>query len=164
MPRSLRHLFTPFWFVPMRFRALLLQQIAERIGRVEQRHPGELRFVVEHALELGDVLIDGVTPRQRALELFGLLRVWDTELNTGILIYVLMADRAVEIVADRGIAANVPQSDWDALCRATESLYREGRYADGSLAIIEGAARLLDQYFPARPSGPNELPNQPLLL
>ena len=105
-----------------------------------------------------------MTPRQRALELFGLLRVWDTELNTGILIYVLLADRAVEIVADRGIAATVPQADWDALCRTTESLFREGRYADGSLAIIEGAAHLLDRHFPARPPGPNELPNQPLLL
>jgi len=164
MLRFLRHLFTPYWFLHLWFRKELLDGIAERIRVVEQRHPGELRFAVEHALEIGDLLIDKVTPRQRALELFGLLRVWDTEQNTGILIYVLLADRAVEVVADRGIARAVPQADWDALCRTTESLYREGRYADGSTAIIEGAARLLEQYFPPGPAGRNELPNQPLLL
>jgi len=162
--RTLRHLFTPYWILPLRFREELLAQIAQRIRDVEQRHPGELRFVVEHALEFGDLLIDRVTPRQRALEVFGLLRVWDTEHNNGVLIYVLFAERAVEIVADRGLARRVPQGEWDALCRTTEAMYREGRYGEGSLAIIEGAARLLDQHFPPRLAGPNELPDQPLLL
>lgn len=164
MLRVLKHLFTPSWVVPMRFSALLLDRIAQIISGVEQRRPGELRFVVEHALELGDVLVDRVTPRQRALELFGLMRVWDTEYNTGILVYVLVADHAVEIIADRGIARSVPQPKWDELCRAAESAYREGRYAEGSVKLLEDAARLLDDNFPPRTPGRNELPDQPLLL
>ncbi|MDR2214258.1 MAG: TPM domain-containing protein [Nevskiaceae bacterium] len=163
--RALRHLFTPFWIAPRRFGAPLLAQIAQRIADAEQRRPGELRFVVEHALDIGDVLFRRVTPRQRALELFSLLRVWDTEHNTGILIHVLLADRAVEIVADRGIAARVPQPQWDLLCRNAQTAFREQRYAEGSLALIDGAARLLESSFPASlPKKPNELPDQPLLL
>lgn len=164
MLRVLKHLFTPSWVVPMRFSALLLDRIAQIISGVEQRRPGELRFVVEHALELGDVLVDRVTPRQRALELFGLMRVWDTEYNTGILVYVLVADHAVEIIADRGIARSVPQPKWDELCRTAETAYREGRYAEGSVKLLEDAARLLDDNFPPRTPGRNELPDQPLLL
>jgi uncharacterized membrane protein len=164
MLRTLRHLFTPFWLVPMRFGAPLLERIARIVSEVEEKRAGELRFVVEHALEFGDVLVDRVTPRQRALELFGLLRVWDTEYNTGILIYVLLADHAVEIIADRGIARSVPQHEWDELCRTAEVAYRQGRYTEGSIALLEGAASLLEARFPPRAPGPNELPDQPMLL
>lgn len=164
MLRTLRHLFTPYWVVRMRFGAPLLERIAQMIAGVERRRPGELRFVVEHALEFGDVLVDKVTPRQRALEVFGLLRVWDTEYNTGILIYVLLADRAVEIIADRGIARTVPQPHWDALCRQAEAAFHDGRYAEGATRLLEDAVRLLDENFPARVPGQNELPDQPLLL
>jgi uncharacterized membrane protein len=141
----------------------LLAEIARRIGDMERVHPGELRFVVEHALELGDLLCR-LTPRERALEVFGLLRVWDTEHNSGILIYVLHAEHAVEIVADRGIASRVPQSDWDALCRLLETHFRAGRYGEGALAAVNGAAALLEKHFPAHKAGRNELPDQPLLL
>jgi uncharacterized membrane protein len=163
MLRVLRHLFTPFWVLGLRFKAPMLAEVAHRIGDVERRHPGELRFVVEHALELGD-LLSGITPRERALEVFGLLRVWDTEHNSGILIYVLHAEHAVEIVVDRGIARIVPQSDWDALCRELEKDFRAGRYGEGALAAVNGAASLLDRHFPPHPAGRNELPDQPLLL
>ncbi|MEY2855099.1 MAG: hypothetical protein RL030_2231 [Pseudomonadota bacterium] len=164
MLRALKHLFTPYWVVPMRFNATLLDRVARIISGVEQRRPGELRFVVEHALELGDVLVDKVTPRQRALEVFGLLRVWDTEYNTGILIYVLLADHAVEIIADRGIARSVPEPHWTALCHEAEAAFRQGRYSEGSIRLLEEAARLLDDNFPPRAQGRNELPDQPLLL
>lgn len=163
MLRALRHLATPFWILRLRFGAGLLERIARRIGEVERAHPGELRFVVEHALEIGD-LIDRVSPRQRALELFGLLRVWDTEQNNGVLVYVLYADHAVEIVADRGLARRVPQEDWDRLCREVETHFRAGRYEAGAMSAIDGAASLLERHFPARVAGPNELPDQPLLL
>jgi uncharacterized membrane protein len=161
--RLLRHLSTPRWILRWRFRTALLEQIRQRIGEIEQSHPGELRFVVEHALELGD-LLDGVTPRQRALELFGLLRVWDTEHNNGVLVYVLHADHAVEIVADRGLARCVPQDQWDGLCREVETKFRSGDHAAGSLAAIEGAARILQQHAVPGSPGRNELPDRPLLL
>jgi uncharacterized membrane protein len=163
MWRLVRHLFTPFWLLRLRYPATVLASIEARIGDCERRHPGELRFAVEHALEMGDLLA-GLTPRERALELFGLLRVWDTEHNNGVLIYVLHAEHAVEIVADRGLARVVPQADWDALCRRVEAQFRAGRHGDGAIAAIDGAAGLLERHFPARTGDRNELPDQPLLL
>src|SRR5262245_262136 len=165
MLRLLRHLLTPFWMVRMRYPQELLARIEARVAEIERRHPGEVRFAVEHALDLPD-LIAGLTPRERALEVFGLLRVWDTEHNNGVLIYVLHAEHAVEIIADRGLARAVPQAEWDGLCRQVETEFRAGRHAAGALAAIDGAARLLEQYFPATaPVVPrNELPDQPLLL
>jgi uncharacterized membrane protein len=163
LPRFFRHLFTPYWILKLRFKVPLLAEVERRIHDVERAHPGELRFVVEHALELGDLLCR-LTPRERALELFGLLRVWDTEHNSGILIYVLHAEHAVEIVADRGIAGRVPQADWDELCQVMEKEFRAGRYGEGALAGVNGAAALLEKHFPPHQAGRNELPNQPLLL
>jgi uncharacterized membrane protein len=163
LSRMLRHLFTPYWILKARFKVPMLAEIERRIRDVELAHPGELRFVVEHALELGDILA-GLTPRERALEVFGLVRVWDTEHNSGILIYLLHAEHAVEIVADRGIARRVPQSEWDALCRELEKDFQAGRYGEGALAAVNGAATLLEKHFPAHTGGRNELPDQPLLL
>lgn len=163
MPRVLRHLLTPFWVLRLRYPRSLQQQIEARIAALEVRHPGELRFVVEHALDLGD-LFAGTTARERAIDLFGLLRVWDTERNNGVLIYVLHAEHAVEIVADRALARVVPQAAWDEICRRVETEFRAGRHAQGALAAIDGAAALLEQYFPASGGDHNELPDQPLLL
>ena len=161
--RILRHLFTPLWAVRRHYPPALMQDIERRIAEVERQHPGELRFVVEHALEPGD-LIAGLTPRERALEVFGLLRVWDTERNNGVLVYVLHAERAVEIVADRGLARQVGQAEWDALCRQVETDFQGGRFREGCLVALDGAARLLEQHFPTHKGGRNELPDQPLLL
>lgn len=163
MQRVIRHLFTPFWLLRRRYPDAVLAQIEQRIGEFERQHAGELRFVVEHALEPGDLLA-GLTARERALEVFGLLRVWDTEHNNGVLIYVLYAEHAVEIVTDRGLARCVPQAEWDALCRTVEVEFRAGRHAAGALAAVEGAGRLLAAHFPATPARRNELPDQPLLL
>jgi uncharacterized membrane protein len=161
--RLLRHLLTPLWLLRLRYPAAVLSQIQQRIAEFERSHAGELRFAVEHALEPGD-LLQGLTARERALEVFSLLRVWDTEHNNGVLIYVLHAEHAVEIVTDRGLARCVPQADWDALCRRVESEFRAGRHAAGALAAVEGAAQLLAQHFPSVGAGRNELPDQPLLL
>jgi hypothetical protein len=165
MLRMLRHLFTPFWVLRLHYKPELLARIEARVGEIERRHPGEVRFAVEHALELGD-LISGLSPRERALEVFGLLRVWDTENNNGVLIYVLHAEHAVEIIADRGPARAVPQAEWDALCRQVETDFRAGRHGEGAMAAIDGAARLLEKYLPAMApvAARNELPDQPLLL
>lgn len=161
--RILRHALTPAWRVRQCFPTALLGDIGQRIGEIERGHPGELRFVVEHALELGD-LLTGLTSRQRALEVFGLLRVWDTEYNNGVLIYVLHAEHAVEIVADRGLARCVSQAEWDGLCRQVETEFRARRYGAGAMAAINGAAGLLERHFPGQQPGKGELPDQPLLL
>jgi uncharacterized membrane protein len=163
MLRVIRHLFTPFWLLRRRYPDEVLARIEQRIGEFERLHAGELRFVVEHALEPGDLLA-GLGARERALEVFGLLRVWDTEHNNGVLIYVLHAEHAVEIISDRGLARCVPQAEWDALCRSVEAEFRAGRHVAGAFAAIDGTAKLLARHFPAAPAGRNELPDQPLLL
>jgi uncharacterized membrane protein len=161
--RLLRHLLMPLWLLRLRYPHSVLSQIERRIAQFEGAHGGELRFVVEHALEPGDLLA-GLSARERALELFGLLRVWDTEHNNGVLIYVLHAEHAVEIITDRGLARCVTQDEWEAVCRTAETQFRAGRHAAGALAAIEGAAQLLARHFPSRSAGRNELPDQPLLL
>lgn len=138
-------------------------QIEAAIREVEAHHAGEIRFVVETRLDLLSLLAD-VSPRRRALALFGLLRVWDTEHNNGVLLYVLIADRTVEIVADRGIAVRIAQSQWDEVCRCMEMEYREGRFGAGSVAGIFRIGQLLARCFPAGTPAASELPDQPLLL
>jgi uncharacterized membrane protein len=151
----------------MRTRALFTVAVQSRIERAvteaERQHSGEIRFAIETALPLPQIW-GGLTSRARALQVFAHLRVWDTHANNGVLIYVLRADRAVEIVADRGISARVKDVEWQALCREVENCYHAGRYSDGSAAAVAGVARLLGQHFPAGGSGTNELPNQPVLL
>lgn len=161
--RLLRHLCWPEWRVRRHFTPAVIAEVQRAITTTEREHRGEVRFAVENALDPGLVLA-GVSARQRALEAFAQLRVWDTEDNTGVLVYVLFADHAVEIVADRGIARRVPQAQWDALCEEVRTAYREARYRDGSLRAIEAAATLLRQHFPAAGARRNELPDQPVLL
>src|SRR6516162_1765006 len=97
------------------FPASALEAIHQAITAGEQRHSGQVRFAIEHASPLRD-LWRGRSSRDRAHDAFAHLRVWDTEHNSGVLIYMLLADRAIEIVADRGIAARVPQSEWQTIC------------------------------------------------
>src|SRR5688572_1441112 len=110
--RAFKHLFAPPWLVRRTFPGHTLKRIEEAIHVSEHRHRGEIRFAVEGPLEFAPVL-SGLTPRQRALDVFSLLRVWDTEENTGVLIYVQLVDRDIEIVADRGIAARIEQTQWE---------------------------------------------------
>ena len=107
----------------------------------------------------------GVTPRQRALQTFAHLGVWDTDANNGVLIYVLWADRDVEIVADRGIHGKVGSSEWEAVCRTMETAFRDGHYAEGAEQGIARISALLAQHFPrVAGSRANELPDRPLIL
>jgi hypothetical protein len=119
--RALRHLFATHWSTRRRFTAKVLGDIEATISQVESQHAGEIRFVVETALHPGALWRD-VTPRQRALEVFAHLGVWDTQHNNGVLIYVLLADRAVEILADRGLAAQVAPGEWEQICREMERI------------------------------------------
>jgi hypothetical protein len=163
LKRALRHLFAPPWIVRRAFPGAALDRIEAAIKTSEQRHRGELRFAVEGALEFL-VVLRGLTPRERALEVFSLLRVWDTEENSGVLIYVQIVDRDIEIVADRGIAARIPQSEWDAICRRMEDAFKAARYEDGVLAGIAEVSALLERHFPADTRNADELPDRPVVL
>src|SRR6266571_1968737 len=104
--RFVRHIFFTRWVTRRYFTPQVLGDIEAAIREVEREHAGEIRFVVETALDMAE-LVQDIAPRQRALQIFGQLGVWDTEHNNGVLIYLLLADRIVEIVADRGIAGRI---------------------------------------------------------
>jgi len=161
--RILRHLFTPHWFAHRAFPRTVLKRIGEAIRISERAHGGELRFAVEAGLDLAP-LLKGMTSRQRAREVFSQLGVWDTEHNSGVLIYVQLVDRRIEIVADRGISARVGQDTWDAICRRMEAAFRAGNFEGGTLGGIEEITTLLARHFPPRGRNPDELPDIPIVL
>lgn len=161
--RLLRHIVTTRWSTRRHFPSAVRDAIEQAIGDCEVHHGGEIRFVVETAFDVPD-LWRGLSTRQRALQLFGQFGVWDTAHNNGVLIYVLIADHAVEIIADRGIAARVAVGEWNSVCRQMEQHYREGRFREGSIAGVQGVGALLGRHFPGRRHSDNELPNQPVLL
>jgi uncharacterized membrane protein len=165
--RLLRHLIATHWRTRMLFPASTLNAIEEAIRRVEESHDGEIRFAIETALTPLHILGE-VGPRARALDVFAHLRVWDTEYNNGVLVYVQMADRSVEIVADRGLKDRVNPAEWQAVCRLMEEHFRAGRFKAGSIAGVEAIGALLARHFPAAAARPrpshNQLPDRPTLL
>ncbi|OGW59456.1 MAG: hypothetical protein A2V83_05765 [Nitrospirae bacterium RBG_16_64_22] len=161
--RVLRHLFSGPWLVRGYFPKRSLDAIEEAIRKSEVTHRGELRFAVEAAIEWRP-LFRGQTARQRAIEVFSQLRVWDTEENSGVLIYLLLADRDVEIVADRGIDARVGAAEWERICKEMESLFRQGRFEEGVVTGIAAITEHLARHFPARKGDQNELPDRPVVL
>lgn len=161
--RWTRHFFQAPGTLRRRFTPKVLQSIEEAVRNSEKKHAGEIRFVVEAKLPL-HAIRGGQSPRARAVEHFSQLGVWDTEENNGVLIYVLLADRDVEIVADRGLNKRITSTEWEAVCRTMETHFREGQFEKGSLAGIEGVTRLLSLHFPANGRNPNELPDKPTLL
>jgi hypothetical protein len=161
--RLLRHLTTTRWRTRRCFPRGVRDDIERAVMECESRHGGEIRFVVETAFDIPELWHD-LPARRRALQLFGQLGVWDTEHNNGVLIYVLVADRVVEIIADRGIAARVAPAEWAAVCRQMEHHYREGRFRDGSVVGILGVGAILGRHFPGKPPGEEAAPSQPVLL
>ncbi len=161
--RIVKHLFAPHWIVARAFPRRTLTAIENAIRASEKSHDGELRFAVEAGLHPLPVL-RGQSARQRAHQVFSDLRVWDTAHNSGVLIYVQLVDRRIEIVADRGINAKVPQHEWDAICRRMEAAFKESRYEGGALTAIEEITALLAQHFPPLGDNPDELSDQPVVL
>lgn len=161
--RILRHLTFPRWRVHRAFPKNALHAIAMAVRESETLHDGELRFVLEGGMDL-PLLLRNVSARQRAVELFSRLRVWDTEHNSGVLIYVQLADRKVEILADRGIHQRVGQAPWQRICAQMQKAFGEGRFEAGAVAGVHDVGRVLAEQFPARRENPDELPNAPVVL
>jgi uncharacterized membrane protein len=165
--RLIRHAAATHWRTRLKFTNSALDAIEQAITRAELTHAGEIRFAVETALTPLHIL-NGVAPRARALEVFANLRVWDTEHNNGVLIYVQVADRDVEIVADRGFDGRVRPAEWEAVCRLMEEHFRAGRFQAGSIAGVDAIANLLSRHFPQSAgrsaSSRNQLPDRPTLL
>lgn len=163
MKRILRHLWYGAPQLRARFPAGSLERIAAAIAASEARHGGEIRFAVEASLDTLP-LLRGVTALERAVDVFSELRVWDTERNNGVLIYVMLADHDVEIVADRGIDARVGAAGWEAACQAMEAEFRAGRFEAGVIRGIEAVGRHLERHFPGAAGDRDELPNRPAVL
>ena len=160
--RWFRHLFAPS--ASARFPEAALARIGEAIAAGERRHDGEIVFAVEAGLPW-TALVAGTAPRDRAHEVFARLRVWDTAANNGVLLYLLLADHAIELVADRGFRDRVGDGEWEAVCAAIEAGLAGG---DPAQAVVDGIARLsalVAMHFPAAGGGSgDELPDRPVLL
>jgi uncharacterized membrane protein len=137
-----------------------LARLKERVAASEARHSGEIRICVEAGLPLS-YLWRGASARQRAVTLFGKLQVWDTEHNNGVLIYLLLAERAIEIVADRGLRRHVPQAQWDAVLAGMRDAFAQRRFEAGLGEAVDAAGALLIQHFALAPgqANPNEMPD-----
>ena len=161
--RIMLHLSTGRAAVRRVFPARALDAIESAIRETEAKHNGQIRFAIEASLELAPLLA-GQTAQQRAVEVFSKLRVWDTEHNNGVLIYLVLADRSVEIVADRGIHVKLGQEVWETICREMEAAFRAGQFEAGVLAGIHAVGVHLSRHFPARNGKPNEMPDSPVVL
>jgi uncharacterized membrane protein len=161
--RWLRHLLTSRRALRRAFPPASLAAIEAAIRAAERTHSGELRFAVESCLDLRR-LVAGTTARERALAAFARLGTWDTAQRNGVLIYVLLADRDIEIVADRGFAGRVAPEEWAAVCGAMEAEFRAGQFEAGALVGIRRAAALVARHYPPAAGDVNELPDAPVLL
>jgi TPM domain len=163
LKRWLIHVFMPPWRWRLLFTVDVLNDIEKAVKQSESQHRGELRFAIENALALGWVW-HGIPARHRATQVFSNLRIWDTEENSGVLIYIQLADREVHILADRGINKCVAQSEWDRIAQIMQNEFGRGDFRQGSLQGIEEITRLLATYFPANSGNINELPNRPVII
>jgi len=161
--RILRHLVMTHWQVNRAFPRQTLIAIEHAIKASETAHVGQVRFAVEGALH-STPLFKGQSASQRALDVFSQLRIWDTEHNNGVLIYLLLADRAVEIVADRGIHVKAGSREWQNICRKMEIAFKQANYEGGVVSGIQAVTQHLIKHFPSSGAEQNGLPNKPVVL
>jgi uncharacterized membrane protein len=165
--RMIRHVSTTRWRTRRLFPPATLDAIEQAVTQAEQSHGGEIRFAIETALTPWHIAND-IAPRAHALDVFAHLRVWDTDGNNGVLIYVQLADRNVEIIADRGFHGRVSPAEWEAVCRLMEEHFRAGRFREGAIAGVDAVGRLLARHFPSGTAqaqrSHNQLPDRPTLL
>jgi uncharacterized membrane protein len=158
-----KHLLAHRWGVRKHFPPGVMTAIERAIRAGEATHSGQVVFAVEGALD-GVPLFRNQPARERALDVFANLRIWDTARNNGILIYLLLADRDVEIVADRAIHARVGAAVWKTICAAMEAEFKQGRFEAGVVRGIEAVSQQLAKHFPEQRDGPNELPDAPVVI
>ena len=160
--RITRHLLILPGTLKRAFTAATMAAIEQSIARSEREHGGEVRFAAEAALDV-PALFAGQSARERAIDVFAQLRVWDTAQNNGVLIYLLLADRDIEIVADRGLNA-VKAEEWEAICQTMEGALRRGAYQQAVVEGVDAVARVLARHFPPRASDRNELADKPVIV
>jgi len=140
-----------------------LASIETAIARSESMHQGEVRVAIESSFSFLEIL-NGKTPRDRALEIFSQYRVWDTQHNTGILIYILLSEHDIEIIADRGIHDQEDSATWEKICQSLQHRFQKGEYLEGLLEAIGQSSKVLQQHVPAKTQNINELPNKPIVI
>ena len=161
--RLIHHLFAPG--ARRYFPSASLERIAQAIAAAEARHTGEVRFAVEGAIHPRAIL-GGLSARARAEEVFSQLRVWDTRANNGVLLYLLLAERRIEIVADRGFRGLVTPEQWRGACLLVEERLRAGEFEEAVVQGVQALSALVEAHFPRLPGyvDENELPDEPHLL
>jgi TPM domain len=163
MAALVRHLFTSHWHLRRAFPPSVLAAITREIGEGEKLHGGEIRLAIESCFH-ARWLLAGLTPHARARRVFADLGVWDTEHNSGVLIYVLLAERHIEIIADRGYRDRVSTREWAEICREMQDEYRLGEFETGTISGVRQIAKLIGRHFPRRDGDKNELPDAPAIL
>ena len=161
--RYIRNLFTTRWALQRSFPSRVLHNIEAAVAASESRHSGELRFAIEAALDVPS-LLRGITARDRAVDAFALLRTWDTAASNGVLIYLLLAEHDIEIVADRGFKDKISADQWQQVCDEMRQAFHRGEFEEGAIQGIEQISALISRYYPPDPNDINELPNRPVLL
>lgn len=163
LSRTIKHLFYPGWWLRRDFPAAQMTKIETAIATSENTHSGEIRFAIESSLPFRALWQDEAM-HERAIEVFSLLRVWDTEDNNGVLIYLLLADKKVEITADRNINKVVGAQEWQRICDLMQTEFKAGRFGEGVITGVEEIGLLLEQHFPLSKDDENELSNKPVIL
>ncbi len=161
--RTLKHLFYPGWWLRRHFPPTELQKIEAAIKQSEAKHSGEIRFAIESSLPFKALWHDE-TISERGLEVFSMLRVWDTEDNNGVLIYLSLADHKIEIIADRAINRVVPNEEWQQICRRMEVELQAGNYGASVVTAINEISQHLEKYFPRKDNDKNELSDKAVVL
>jgi hypothetical protein len=161
--RIMKHLLSSDIALRGKFSSSVMMSIENRIEESEKLHCGEVRFAVENTLDFFP-LLKNISARERAIQVFSELRIWDTEQNNGVLIYLLFADRDVEIIADRGINQKVQPDEWERICKDMEACFKKGSFEQGVNTGISEITTHLAKHFPFNGNDTNELPNKPVLL
>lgn len=163
VPRFIKHFFTTSGLVNKYFPEESMRRITEAISESEKQHDAELVFAIESSISPISAL-RGYTARERAIDVFSELRIWDTEWNNGVMIYLLLADHDIEIVADRGVNRLAGSEYWEDVCHGIEKNFKEGRFEEGVIFGIRKISELLIQNYPKTENNPNELPNEPYII
>lgn len=159
--RLFSHFIMTRWYMRSVFTDTALDAITDQIKLCESTHGGEIRVAIESELST-NALLRGQSPRERATEVFANLRVWDTDQRNGVLIYLCLADRAIEIIADRGLNGKVTDKEWHSVCQSLQALCAQGKYQQAICSAIHDVSLLLAKHFPC--TDRNELPDQPVML